>query len=174
MTLASFGSICETVPSRLFATQADPAPTVTALGPLPTSIYGSTVPVRGRFWSTLLPLPLVTQTKPPPTATPSARADRNRPGRRRPSPGRSASTVRSREFATQTNPPPQGDPGRRLPTLIVATTVPLFALGSIFETVPSRLFATQTNPPPPQRRRPAADLDRLDDRGRLRVDRETL
>jgi hypothetical protein len=40
------GSILETVPSRAFATQTAPAPTATALDPLPTSTVCRTVFVR--------------------------------------------------------------------------------------------------------------------------------
>ena len=58
----------------MLATQAAPAPRETALGPLPTSIGGNTVPLLALILVTLLPLSLVTQTRPPPTATASAPA----------------------------------------------------------------------------------------------------
>ena len=46
VTTLLFGSMRETVPSRLFATQIEPSATATASGPLPT-VNSWSPPVRG-------------------------------------------------------------------------------------------------------------------------------
>src|SRR5690349_6475518 len=49
------GSICETVPSRLFVTHTKPPPIATPAGPLPTVIVCLTVSVAGSRWERELP-----------------------------------------------------------------------------------------------------------------------
>src|SRR4051794_25394529 len=64
------GSIRVTVPSPLFATQTDPAPTVTPVGDSPTGIVAVTDLVSGSIRMTVLSPVSATQTAPSPTAMP--------------------------------------------------------------------------------------------------------
>jgi len=60
------GSIRETVPSALFATQTVPAPTATLAGISPTPIVLMTRPLTGSRRKTELSAPFVSQTAPAP------------------------------------------------------------------------------------------------------------
>ena len=58
-----------TVPSRLFATQTEPAPTATPVGTWPTGVVVVTARMTGSIRATALPSTSTTQTPEPSTAT---------------------------------------------------------------------------------------------------------
>ena len=67
-TWFTFGSIFETVPSRLFATQTKPCPIAIPLGPWPTWIVSTSRFVDGSIRETVPSSAFVTQIAPRPTA----------------------------------------------------------------------------------------------------------
>src|SRR5262249_56671764 len=67
-TAFELGSIRETVPSRLLATQIPSRLVAIASAPLPTLIVAVSIPVEGSIRETLPANSLVTQTAPSPTA----------------------------------------------------------------------------------------------------------
>ncbi len=97
-------SICETVPSRLFATQTEPSPTAMPVGPLPTAIGCTTSPEVGSIRTTLLAARCVAQSAPSPKASSVAATGEGFAGA--PLSASIRVIVPSPVFATQTEPAP--------------------------------------------------------------------
>ena len=66
------GSIRETVPSRLFATQAAPLPKASPAGPFPTGIVCTTLPVVGSMRATRFAVRWLAHSVPAPKASSAA------------------------------------------------------------------------------------------------------
>jgi hypothetical protein len=116
------GSIRDTVPSRVLATQTLPDPIATAVGPFPTGIAWTTSLDAGSMRSSVPEFSLATHTPPTPTAIPAGPGPTGIVFVTEPLPRSNLETVPSISFTTHTASLPNATAPGEFPTGIFCTS----------------------------------------------------